>query len=63
MLEGNPRLRHADASCFNGEYIAGDVSPAYLDALALSRSDSAKSGQGRVAGQTTDLFHQLDHAE
>lgn len=63
VLEGNPALRFADASCFNGQYIAGDVSPAYLDALALSRSDSAKAGRGPAAGQTTDLFHQLDQAE
>jgi len=32
-----------DTSCFNGEYVTGDVSRAYLDALELIRSNSAKA--------------------
>ena len=31
-----------DTSCFNGEYVTGDVSPEYLDALEAARNDSAK---------------------
>ncbi len=31
-----------DASCFSGEYVTGDVTQDYLDALELERSDSAK---------------------
>jgi amidophosphoribosyltransferase len=32
-----------DTSCFSGEYVTGDVSRAYLDALELLRSNSAKA--------------------
>ena len=32
-----------DASCFNGEYVTGNVSQEYLDALEEARNDSAKS--------------------
>jgi amidophosphoribosyltransferase len=32
-----------DTSCFSGEYVTGDVSRAYLDALEIVRSNSAKA--------------------
>jgi amidophosphoribosyltransferase len=32
-----------DTSCFSGEYVTGDVSRSYLDALELIRSNSAKA--------------------
>ena len=32
-----------DTSCFSGEYVTGDVSRAYLDALELIRANSAKA--------------------
>jgi len=32
-----------DTSCFSGEYVTGDVSRAYLDALEVIRSNSAKA--------------------
>jgi amidophosphoribosyltransferase len=32
-----------DTSCFSGEYVTGDVSRAYLDALEILRSNSAKA--------------------
>lgn len=34
----NPRLRQFDASCFDGQYITGDVSEAYLSRLEGQRS-------------------------
>lgn len=39
---GNPRLGAFDMSCFNGEYVTGGVSRAYLDQLEEQRSDVAK---------------------
>ncbi len=39
---GNPRLSAFDMSCFNGEYVTGGVSRAYLDQLEEQRSDVAK---------------------
>ena len=32
-----------DTSCFNGEYVTGNVTQEYLDALEAARNDSAKS--------------------
>jgi amidophosphoribosyltransferase len=34
----NPRLTEFDSSCFNGQYIAGDVTPEYLNAVEARRS-------------------------
>ena len=32
-----------DTSCFNGEYVSGDVTHDYLDALEAARNDTTKS--------------------
>lgn len=40
--EGNPEIKQFDCSVFNGEYITGDVSTAYLDRLEAARNDSNK---------------------
>jgi amidophosphoribosyltransferase len=36
------RIDRFDSSCFSGEYVTGDVTPEYLERLALRRSDAAK---------------------
>ena len=36
------RVEEFDTSCFSGEYVTGDVTPAYLNRLQLERSDDAK---------------------
>jgi amidophosphoribosyltransferase len=51
--EGNPDIQHFDASCFNGEYITGDVSKEYLDRIEHQRNDGAKSG--RSTANSNDL--------
>jgi amidophosphoribosyltransferase len=33
----NPRLTRFEASCFDGEYITGDVTAAYLDGVERAR--------------------------
>lgn len=38
----NPKLREFDASCFNGEYITGDITAAYLAQVDRERNDDAK---------------------
>ena len=38
--EGNPKIQKFDASCFNGEYITGDVTEAYLARLEGMRDGS-----------------------
>ncbi len=39
---GNPAVEQFDTSCFNGEYVTGDVTPEYLSDLEKARADSAK---------------------
>jgi amidophosphoribosyltransferase len=44
-----------DTSCFSGEYVTGDVSRAYLDALEVIRSNSAKAKRdAKVRAEETD---------
>ena len=52
--EGNPKIQKFDASCFNGEYITGDVDRAYLDRIENERNDSAKSSRS-VSQNSNDL--------
>jgi amidophosphoribosyltransferase len=42
---GNEKLQRFDCSCFNGEYVTGDVSAGYLEQLGRIRSDEAKKGR------------------
>ena len=53
--EGNPDIRHFDASCFNGEYITGDVTPEYLDRIERQRNDSAKTERNAGGQNNNDL--------
>ena len=43
--EGNPKIQKFDASCFDGEYITGDVSRDYLDRIESARCDTVKTGR------------------
>lgn len=39
IADVNPALRNIEASCFDGFYVTGDVTPAYLDKLETARSN------------------------
>lgn len=41
----NPKLSHFEASCFDGEYITGDITAEYLARLGQSRAESG-DGEG-----------------
>jgi amidophosphoribosyltransferase len=41
----NSEITQFDTSCFSGEYVTGEVTPAYLQALEKARSDDAKARQ------------------
>jgi amidophosphoribosyltransferase len=46
ILRLNPLISTLDSSCFNGRYVTGDVTPEYLDALEIRRSNkSSKPGE------------------
>ncbi len=48
VRHGNSAITEFDTSCFSGEYVTGDVTDEYLQALETRRSDAAKnSGQVR----------------
>jgi len=46
--EGNADIARFDASCFNGDYVTGDVNRDYLDGIERARCDTAKNS--RAAG-------------
>jgi amidophosphoribosyltransferase len=53
VQHGNPDIRRFDTSCFNGEYVTGDVSQTYLEHLSNHRNDNAKAvrdGAGTAIG-------------
>ena len=39
---GNPDIDTFDTSCFNAQYVTGDINDQYLENLAATRNDSAK---------------------
>jgi amidophosphoribosyltransferase len=41
---GNDAITHFDCSCFNGEYVTGDVDQTYLELVDGLRNDHARSG-------------------
>ena len=43
VREGNPEISMVDASCFDGRYITGNVSADFLQTVAGTRSDQAKT--------------------
>ena len=44
VLEGNPKIDRFDTSCFNCNYVTGDINSQYLEQLELLRNDGAKDG-------------------
>lgn len=47
VQKGNLSIQRFDTSCFNGEYVTGDVSQDYLERLGVHRSDQAKAKRER----------------
>ena len=54
--EAAPHLTHFDASVFDGNYVTGDVSAAYLEKLERQRNDFAKQTED-VASHITRNLH------
>jgi len=42
VTKANPAIRDFDASCFDGRYITGDITPEYLDMVEAARSGKPK---------------------
>jgi amidophosphoribosyltransferase len=45
VTDVNPRLRNFEASCFEGVYVTGDVSPEYLDRIEMARNNAVGHGE------------------
>ena len=58
VRRGNPDIEHFDTSCFNGEYVTGDVDEIYLKRLSHKRNDGAKAQ--RAASDTMIGLHNSD---
>ena len=55
----NPAIEQFDCSCFDGNYITGDVSPSYLASIEASRADG-ESQQTRLSSYQLDLGLAVD---
>ena len=49
---GNPEIMSFDTSCFNGEYISGDINADYLSNLSLLRRDVARQTGGMTSAES-----------
>lgn len=58
VRQGNKKIERFDCSCFNGEYITGDVSEEYLEQLARRRSDKAqRKHESSALAATMELYN------
>jgi amidophosphoribosyltransferase len=56
VQKGNPSIPRFDTSCFDKDYVTGDIDQAYLDSLGEHRSDDAKAKRDAVA-TAIDLYN------
>lgn len=58
--EGNPLIARFDCSVFNGQYVTGDITPAYLQRLQEARSDASKALKKKANTQVPLDLHNND---
>jgi len=51
----NPKIEHFDCSCFDGNYVTGDVDAAYLANIEAARGDGVKEEKTTNASTQMDL--------
>ncbi len=51
----NPKITHFDTSCFDGNYITGDVTPEYLAGLEETRADNERNIKTHLSSFQLDL--------
>jgi amidophosphoribosyltransferase len=54
---GNPEVQRFDLSCFNGEYVTGDIDASYLSRIEALRSDEAKAKRAASQNSLRDLHN------
>ncbi len=57
VQQGNPSLKHFDTSCFTGEYVTGEVTPAYLAEQESLRSDGSKTRAQVSEAETLEIHN------
>lgn len=55
--KGNAAVQRFDLSCFNGEYVTGDVNASYLSRIEALRSDEAKAERAASQNSLSDLHN------
>lgn len=55
--KGRAEIDGFDSSCFDGDYITGDITESYLDALDASRNDDAKSDKNTSNDEVLDIHN------
>jgi len=55
--KGNPEIPRFDLSCFDGQYVTGDVNESYLNHLEALRSDEAKAERAASQNALSDLHN------
>jgi len=57
MHKNSAGIKRFDASCFNGDYVTGDIDQTYLDALQSSRNDQAKTDHNLRDNEVMDIHN------
>jgi len=57
MHKHNPAIQRFDASCFNADYITGDIDEAYLTSIEENRNDKAKSDVSNPDNEVIDIHN------
>ena len=52
----NPQVTRFDASCFDGQYVTGDIDEAYLNRIEQARNDASKAKANAVSA-IIDLYN------
>jgi len=52
VTDVNPALRQFEASCFDGSYVTGDISPEYLDRVEAGRH-AGRQGAEEEGGKSS----------
>jgi len=55
VRKANPAIKNFDASCFDGKYITGDVTPEYLDMVELARENGKANKSSDISQMDLDL--------
>lgn len=57
IYKHNSGITRFDASCFNGDYVTGDIDQAYLESLQNSRNDKAKTDRNLSDNEVMDIHN------